>query len=153
MKRLKSGFTVLEVLVVVVFVGILAAVAIYSLNVTRASNRDAKRVSDVSVIRAALTQYWLQKASYPASAPVDLGRPGAGAEKLTGSGFAGSDSTEVSVFLERVPQGPKSGEYYRYHGSSTGYSLKFTTERPSAYGPAGTWYAHAGGVDMEDVEK
>lgn len=153
MKFSKSGFTLLEAVVVIVFVGILAAAAIYSLNLTRASNRDAKRVSDVSVIRAALTQYWLQKASYPMSAPVDLGKPGADADTLTGSGFVAADSNATPVFLDRLPQAPKSREYYRYRGSASGYSLRFVTERPSAYGAPGTWYAHASGVDREDVEK
>lgn len=154
MRRLsRPGFTILEALVVVLVVGILAAVAIYSLNVTRAGNRDSKRISDVSVIRAALTQHWLQKASYPTSDPVDLGRPGANADKLTASGFVARDSETFPVFLERVPTGPKSGEYYRYHGSSRGYSLRFVTERTTAYGEAGVWYAHTDGVDREDVEK
>jgi prepilin-type N-terminal cleavage/methylation domain-containing protein len=149
----RSGFTLLEALVVILIVGILAAVAIYSLNLTRASNRDAKRVSDVSVIRAALTQYWLQKASYPQNTAVDLGRPGAGADALTIGGFVSSDQISAPVFLQAVPTGPNAGEYYRYHGSAGGYSLKFTTERPTAYGAAGTWYAHSSGVDKQDVEK
>jgi len=153
MHRPKSGFTILEVLVVVVFVGILAAVAIYSLNITRASNRDAKRVSDVSVIRSAITQFWLQQATYPASGPIDLGKPGAGADRLTGGGFVPSDADSTPVYLQQIPQAPNSGEYYRYHGSSAGYSLRFVTERATAYGPAGSWYMHAGGVDTEDSEK
>lgn len=153
MKRLRSGFTILEVLIVIVFVGILAAVAIYSLNVTRASNRDSKRISDVSVIHAAITQFWLQQATYPASTPVDLGAPGASADKLTASGFVAADSNSSPVYLSQIPQAPKSGEYYRYHGSASGYSLRFVTERPTAYGAAGAWYMHSGGVDQEDSEK
>lgn len=151
--KLKEGFTILELLVVVAAVGILAAVAIYSLNVTRATSRDAKRVSDISVIRASLTQHWLQKASYPAADPVDLGRAGTGAEVLAGNGWTSADQVIEPVFLQRIPTGPKAGEYYRYHGSTQGYSLKFTTERETAYGPAATYYAHSGGVDREDAEK
>ncbi|MBP9868997.1 type II secretion system protein [Patescibacteria group bacterium] len=153
LKRLRSGFTILEALVVILVVGILASIAVYSLSVTRASNRDAKRISDVSVIRAALTQHWLQKASYPSTEAVDLGRPGGGAERLTASGFVASDSSTSPVFLEVVPIGPRSGEYYRYHGAASGYSLQFRTERATAYGPPGVYYAHTDGVDQEDVEK
>jgi len=149
----KSGFTLLEVLVVVAIVGIMAAVAIYSLNITRAGNRDSKRVSDISVIRASLTQFWLQKASYPQSDSVDLSRPGANADKLTIAGFVPQDQQDAVVFLQQVPVGPSAGEYYRYHGSPQGYSLTFTTERQTAYGAVGTWYAHSDGVDKEDVEK
>lgn len=151
--RIKRGFTLLEALVVIAIVGILAAIAIYSLNVTRASNRDAKRVSDVSVIRAALSQYWLQKAAYPASEAIDLGKPGARADALANNGFVDREQQAPPIFLEHVPLGPKVGEYYRYHGSSQGYSLRFVTERQTAYGPPGTWYAHSDGVDKQDIEK
>lgn len=155
MKRSRSlfGFTLLEVLVVVLIVGILAAVGIYGLGVTRAMNRDTKRVSDISVVRAALTQYWLQKASYPESESLDLGRPGANADRLGGTGFVAADQQPTPIILDRVPTGPKAGEYYRYHGSAKGYSLRFTTERATAYGPAGTWYAHTDSVDKDDAEK
>lgn len=153
MKRTFPGFTILEVLVAVVFVGILATVAIYSLNVTRAGNRDAKRASDVSVLRASLTQYWLQQATYPESTGVDLGRPGAGADRLVAGGFVPADSSVTPVYLDRVPVGPSTGEYYRYHGSSAGYSLKFKTERQTIYGAPGIWYAHSSGVDADDSEK
>jgi prepilin-type N-terminal cleavage/methylation domain-containing protein len=109
---LKKGFTVLEVLVVIAIIGILAAVAVYSLSVTRASNRDAKRISDISVLRAALSQHWLQKATYPQSEKVDLGRPGAEADKLTGNGFVGATIEATPVFMLQVPVGPKAGEKY-----------------------------------------
>jgi len=151
--NLKRGFTILELLVVIAAVGILATVAIYSLNITRAMSRDSKRVSDISVIRAALTQHWLQKAAYPTADPVDLGRPGTGAEVLAGNGFTARDQIVDPVFLSKIPTGPKVNEYYRYHGSTQGYSLKFTTEKDTAYGKAGTYYAHSGGVDTEDAEK
>ncbi len=149
----KSAFTVLELLIVIVFVGFLAAIAIYALNITRASNRDAKRVSDVSVIRAALSQHWLRSATYPASGPIELGKPGNRADALTLSGFVEREAVNAPVFLQRVPTGPKVGEYYRYHGSAQGYSLRFKTERQTVYGSAGTWYAHADGVDKLDTEK
>lgn len=155
MKRLRfsPGFTLLEIIIVVLIVGILGAVGIYSLNVTRAMNRDAKRVSDVSVIRAALTQFWLQSATYPVSDPVDLGRPGANADKLGDTGFVAANTVTTKQFLQAVPTGPNAGEYYRYHGSATGYSLRFTTERATAYGAAGIWYAHSTGVDHQDAEE
>ncbi|MDQ7814943.1 MAG: prepilin-type N-terminal cleavage/methylation domain-containing protein [Patescibacteria group bacterium] len=149
----RAGFTILELLVVIVFVGILAAVAIYSLNVTRATSRDSKRVSDVSVVRAALSQHWLQKASYPVSEGVNLGQVGANADVLAGNGFVAGDQAVDPLFLQRVPTGPKTGEYYVYRGAVSGYSIKFTTERVTAYGPAGTYYAHAGGVDTSDELK
>jgi general secretion pathway protein G len=150
--RNKNGFSILELLIVLLIVGILGAVAIYALGVSRATTRDAKRVSDVSVIRSGLTQYWLQKASYPASEAIDLGVAGSNAVGLTSNGFTGTEGGGT-VILQRLPVGPKANEYYRYKGTTNGYSLRFTTERETAFGEAGTYYAHASGVDREDVEK
>lgn len=147
-----KGFTILELLVVIAIVGILAAVAIYSLNVTRSMSRDSKRVSDVSVVRAALTQYWLQKASYPVSDAVNLGMAGANADVLGGNGLSSREQALEPIFLQQLPVGPKGGEYYVYHGSAGGYSMSFTTERQTAYGPAGTYFAHSSGVDRVDQE-
>jgi prepilin-type N-terminal cleavage/methylation domain-containing protein len=150
--RLKSGFSILELLIVLVIVGILGTVAIYGLGVARAASRDAKRVSDISVLRSGLSQYWLQKASYPVSEAMELGRVGSNAVGLTSLGFTGSEGGGA-VILQRIPIGPKANEYYRYKGTTGGYSIRFTTERETAFGPAGTYYAHAAGVDTEDVEK
>lgn len=149
--RLKKGFSILELLIVLVIVGILGAIAVYTIGVSRATSRDAKRVSDISVLRSGLSQYWLQKAVYPTSEPIALGKIG-GAVGLTSNGFVDADGGGTPI-LTQLPLGPKTNEYYIYHGSSKGYSLKFTTEKDTAYGKSGVYYAHAGGVDQEDVEK
>lgn len=150
--RPREGFSILELLIVLGIVGILAAAAIYALGVSRANSRDAKRVSDISVVRSGLSQYWLQKASYPVNEAVELGKAGSNAVGLTSNGFVGQEGGGT-VILGQLPIGPKANEFYLYKGSANGYSLRFTTERDTAYGPAGTYYAHAGGVDQQDVEK
>ncbi len=155
MKRLRiaSGFTFLEALIVILIVGILASVAIYSLNITRAMNRDAKRISDISVLRAGLSQYWLQKATYPKSGPLKLGMPGSGAAVLSDAGFTAAGKAVSPVFLQAIPTGPKAGEFYLYQGSASGYSIRFVTERSTVYGTQGVWYAHASGIDHDNSEK
>lgn len=152
-KRALFGFTLLEVLVVVLIIGILSSIGVYGLNVSRAMNRDTKRISDISILRAALTQHWLQTATYPQREKTDLGRAGANSDKLGSSGFLSLEQTAPIVFLQRVPLGPKVGEYYQYHGSNKGYSIKFVTEKTTIYGSAGIWYAHADGIDKDDAEK
>ena len=147
------GFTVLEILLVVVIVGILGAAAMYALNTTRAGNRDGKRASDVALIQAALTKYWLQKATYPVMEKTSLGKPGANADVLTTEGFRPKDQVTGDVLLDRMPVGPSSNEFYLYHGSSQGFSLKFETEKQTVYGTAGAFYVHSTGVDKNDIEK
>lgn len=150
----RGGFTLLELLIVLAIVGILSAIAVYTLGVSRAKSRDAKRISDVSVLRSALSQYWLQKARYPESQGdgVELGKPGNNADGLTTEGFVGQGGGGA-VILPAVPVGPKFGEFYRYKGAAGGYSLRFKTEKDTAYGTGGVYYAHSGGVDQEDSEK
>lgn len=149
----RRGFTVLEALIVLAVFGLLATLAVLSLNSARASLRDAQRISDVSVIRSALSQYWLEKATYPTSAGVDLGAPGTNTDRLTGSGFVSATDPSEPVYLNRVPTGPKVDEFYRYRAGANGYSIRFQTETRTDLGPPNVYYAHATGIDLEDVEK
>lgn len=151
-QRRLRGFTILEVLIVLAVFGIFASLAVYAINVTRATSRDAKRVSDVSVLRSSLSQYWLLKAAYPVSEGVNLGQPGQSADGLTTDGFVGSNGGGT-VILPRVPVGPSANEYYQYAGTVNGYALQFTTERATAFGSAGTYFAHSTGIDHDATAK
>lgn len=147
------GFTVLEILIVIAVFGLLATLAVLSLNNARARVRDAQRLSDVSTLRNVLSQYWLDKATYPVSGGVNLGQPGTNTDAFTSAGFVARENVQPPVYLERVNQGPKAGEFYRYKGSSNGYSIRFVTESQTPLGQPGVYYAHASGIDVEDVEK
>lgn len=153
MKRARSGFTVLEILIVLAVFGLLATLAVLSLNSARARVRDAQRLSDVSTVRAALSQYWLEKATYPASNGVDLGKPDSNTEVFSASGFVKRDEAQQPIYLNRLPTGPKVGEYYRYRGGANGYSIRFQTESDTDFGKANVYYAHAAGVDTKDEER
>ena len=150
--RNKTGFTLPELLIAVLIIGVIGAIAMYTVNISRAITRDAKRVSDVSVLRSSLAQYWLQKASYPMNNGVNLAHAGEEAVALTSNGFVGPDGGGT-VILSPLPVGPKSGEFYFYRGSESGYALGFKTERVTAFGSPGLYFAHSSGVDHEDVEK
>jgi prepilin-type N-terminal cleavage/methylation domain-containing protein len=153
MQSFRRGFTLLEVLIVVAVFGLLATLAVLSLNSARASLRDTQRLSDVAVLRAGLSQYWLERATYPVSDGVDLGAAGTNTEQLSGAGFTSSGEATTPVYLQRVPVGPKGNEFYRYRGSSQGYSIRFVTETETDLGPANVFYAHATGIDTEDVDR
>jgi type II secretion system protein G len=147
----RDGFTLIELLVVIAIIGLLATISVVMLNSARQKGRDAKRVSDVNVLRAGLEQYWLEKAAYPsANTAVDLGV--GDASVLTSNGFEALPTG--NVYLARVPVGPGSGELYKYVSTiQTGYSIQFTTEQITTYGPAGTYYSHSSGVDTDPASK
>jgi prepilin-type N-terminal cleavage/methylation domain-containing protein len=149
----RRGFTVLEALIVLAVFGLLATLAVLSLNSARASLRDAQRLSDISILRSSLSQYWLEKATYPTTAGVDLGSPGSNAEMLSAAGFVARTDPTQPIYLNRVPTGPKVDEYYRYHAGANGYSIRFQTETRTDLGQPNVYYAHATGIDREDAEK
>jgi prepilin-type N-terminal cleavage/methylation domain-containing protein len=148
---MKKGFTLIELLIVVVVIGLLAAISVVILSGARLKSRDAKRVSDIQVVRAGLEQHWLEQASYPSAASqINLGT--GNAKVLTSNGF---EATATGVMYMPVPAGPKSGEYYRYRSDnpSVGYAIQFTTEGATTYGGKGTYYAHSNGVDTDPSVK
>ncbi|OGL73008.1 hypothetical protein A3E39_04805 [Candidatus Uhrbacteria bacterium RIFCSPHIGHO2_12_FULL_60_25] len=147
-----AGFTLIELLVVIAIIGLLATISVLMLNNARAKSRDAKRLSDVQVVRAGLEQHWIEKAAYPSADPaVNLGT---GTYQVLGSnGFEASPGTGT-VYLQKIPAGPNANEYYLYASTiSTGYAIRFTTELVTTYGNPGTYYAHSGSVDTDSSSK
>jgi len=148
-----SGFTILEIIIVIAALGLLATLAAISLTSSRARMRDAQRLSDVSVIRSAMSQFWLEKATYPVSTGVSLHAPGTNTDSLSGDGFVAAASAQPPVYLASIPVGPNANEFYRYKGNANGYSIRFQTERVTALGAANVYFLHSTGIDQQDVEK
>lgn len=64
-RSLVSGFTIIELLVVISVIALLASVIMVSLNSARAKARNAKRVSDLLQIQTALELYYDDNNRYP----------------------------------------------------------------------------------------
>lgn len=65
--KLKQGFTVIEILVVIAIIAVLTVVVLPSISNLRAKNRDTERVADIAAIQLALSLYKNQNpdGSYP----------------------------------------------------------------------------------------
>lgn len=61
----QSGFTLIEMLIVIGIVGLLATLTILSLENTRKLARDTKRVADMATIEKALAMYFNDNGGYP----------------------------------------------------------------------------------------
>jgi type II secretion system protein G len=64
-KARSSGFTIVELLIVIVVIGILAALVIVTYNGIQQKARDTERKTDVKAIQGHLEAYWADNAKYP----------------------------------------------------------------------------------------
>ncbi len=99
LKKNQAGYTLTELLVVILVFGIMSAFAVVVLNTARRDTRDMKRVADVTTIRMALELYYHNCNEYPTVLV-----PGASLDAVECNGL---------IFLKKVPYDP-SGASYKY---------------------------------------
>jgi general secretion pathway protein G len=119
---MKKGFTLIELLVVISIIGILLALSVFGLQGARLASRDAKRKSDLELIRSGLEIYKADCDTYPAT----LLQGGT----LIGSGLNTSCSAN-NTYITLVPSDPLTTSQYSYTASSsnTKYTLCATLEQ------------------------
>lgn len=146
MKRLAKGFTIVELLIVIVVIAILAAITIVAYNGVQARARDSKRASDISYIEKAIRAYNTLNdgvpLTYGASAYTTGGTVYTGWDASTSStwlGFLKSMSGSIPVdpinrFAAGSPDPPAAGNlvyFYYCYSAATGPSAALNV--PYAY--------------------
>lgn len=139
MKRQK-GFTLMELLVVIVILGILVTLGGASFKGSQIKGRDGRRKADLRNINVALEQYYTDKGTYPADN--GSGRITAcGAQGTTvcewGSSFIDQNS---EVYMLRLPDDPIVAFQYYYDAGSQNKSYQLyahleNTEDPELITP------------------
>jgi prepilin-type N-terminal cleavage/methylation domain-containing protein len=66
-KRFQKGFTIVELLIVIVVIGILAALVITTYNGIQQKGRNTERTTDLKAVQGQLEAYYAQNGVYPAS--------------------------------------------------------------------------------------
>lgn len=101
----RSGFTIVELLIVIVVIAILAAITIVAYNGIQARARDAQRQTDIATIKKALELYYVANNRYPA---------GSGSTSINSSWSTTADAswanlqTALQSYISPLPKDPIS---------------------------------------------
>jgi type II secretion system protein G len=117
----QRGFTIVELLIVIVVVAILAAITVTAYNGIQQRGRDAQRVSDMNTIVKALEMYKVQTGNYPVAN---------GTNEIAGWEVSSKNPHQFLLPLKTagiisgVPVDPvndtTAGIYYKYYRYSAG---------------------------------
>jgi general secretion pathway protein G len=114
----QDGFTLIEIMVVILILGLLATIVVQSL---RGATDKAKRVkaqADIAEIKTGLDRYYLDAGSYPTSDQ--------GLNSLVSAPATGGNSPanyESGGYLQSIPKDPWGNPYY-YQSDGNSYVLK-----------------------------
>ena len=71
LKRKESGFTIVELLIVIVVIGILAALVVTTFSGIQRKARDSERQTDINAVHSQIEAYFAQNGRYPTNANLD----------------------------------------------------------------------------------
>jgi general secretion pathway protein G len=133
----QKGFTIVELLIVIVVIGILAAITIVAYNGVQQRARDAQRQSDVVAITKALEMYYLDHGQYPGT-PTETG----GSTSINTSWSTTADSswqklvTILKPYINQVPLDPTSTANTAVTTSSSSYNYAYFASSSAYCGAA-----------------
>jgi prepilin-type N-terminal cleavage/methylation domain-containing protein len=93
-KTAQKGFTIVELLIVIVVIGILAALVITTYNGIQQKGRNTERTTDLKAVQGQLEAYYASNGRYPAVAT---------------DGTLGSNSAKNVVFIQAQHEGSRQG--------------------------------------------
>lgn len=131
-KRIRNfkAFTLIELLVVIAIIGLLATLSLIYLHRARMQARDAKRLSDMTILGKALELYFNDAGVYPSNSQVTSGQ---------GLSYAATSTASSTLYLDAIPVAPEtadgectdySNSYYYDSKDGSSYGLNFCLGQP-----------------------
>ncbi len=124
MKKSRSGFTIVELLIVIVVIAILAAITIVAYNGIQQRAKFSKLQSDLGLIRKSLELYRAENNSYPVT-----GTFAAPAWRYSCSTGITSFISGINTYTSSIPQAPcnnggtNTNDTWLYGSDGSGYKL------------------------------
>lgn len=116
-KRSPDGFTLIELMVVILIIGLLATIVVQNLKSATNKAKRVKAQADISQLKSALDRYYLDAGSYPTN---DQG----GLQALVSSPSTGNAPPDWGgPYIEKVPPDPWGNTYF-YQSDGNSYVLK-----------------------------
>jgi len=113
----QDGFTLIEIMVVILILGLLATIVVQSLRGATDKAKQTKAQADIAEIKTGLDRYYLDNGSYPTT---DQGLQALVAAPTGGKIPA---NYETGGYLQGIPKDPWGNQYF-YQSDGNGYVLK-----------------------------
>ncbi len=156
-KRNEEGLTLIELMVVVVILGIIAAIAIPAISSAINSAKVSSTESDLATIQEALQRYYIDHNNYPSGLTNLSELTSANGQPSTGTGafgpyldvhFPEKDSFGNNIGYQQVNSGTG---YYLVSSDGHSWSSNWNSTLATATLPSGTIIIAAGGLDSSNT--
>lgn len=151
--RQKTGFTLIELVIVMAIIAILTAAGLSSYISSQVKGRDARRKGDLTQISRAIEIYYNDHGSYPSAHNGLIVSCGDGTADCSWNGGPFTDANST-IYMQKLPRDPAySSRQYYYYSDATGslyalYAWLENTQDNAVITPAvSTDCAVAGGQD------
>lgn len=148
LKKSQSGFTIIELLIVIAIIAILAGLVLNNFQGAQAKARDTQRVTDINNLHSKLEEKYNEDSFYPETINVATlttqfpGIDAGSAKDPRGTDIANQTAVAAATNLNGTSPGSGGGSanyHYTPYGCSggqcTGYQLKTGIERSSSTTP------------------
>lgn len=126
MRKSVTGFTIVELLIVIVVIAILASISVVAYNGIQERARFSSMRSDIASINKAIQLYYADNGSYPITPGTSSSCSGSwcGWDQVSGDGFIPGLSPKYLSVIPQLPTANVNGDTYLYRSPSPGSEYK-----------------------------